>query len=327
MSPEQLLPSKLGPVDRRADVFGLGILLFEAITRRRLFKGEDHEETIDLVLNRPVPPPSVYAGDCPEELSSICVRALERDKETRYQTAEELHLALEGYLAECGESVLPGTIAQRMQSVFSEEIEKKAEVVRECLEMLLPADQSYSAISTLSGASAEVLPRSPLKRHFWKVALAGTAVVAILLAVVLVSTRPGPEPRPAAPPPAPDVQPALISVHIEVRPRSAVVKFDGKPVSNPYDVRLSPADREVEVVASADGFLSQSFAVSLKDGGRWTLALERAPEVKPDAAPTAKKVSRRRPRRRPRRRRRPKGKRPKPKGKVIEKLFTNPYER
>ena len=329
MAPEQLLPSRFGPVDRRADVFALGILLFEAITRRRLFKGEDHEETIDQVLNRSIPPPSVYADDCPEELSSICLRALEREKDRRYQTAEKLHLALEGYLAECGESVLPGTIAQIMHEVFAEQMEQKANMVRECLEAIPSADQSYSEISTLSAATAEVV--RPPRRGAWRLTIGVASVAVIVLAIVLFAlSRPEPPPPKAATPapaPAPDVQPAPITIHIDVKPPGARLVFDGQAVANPYDARLVPVNREVEVVASAKGYLSQSFKVSLEEGRRWTLALERAPQAEPDAAAPAKVSSRRRPRRPWRRRRPPRAKRPKPKSKVIEKLFTNPYER
>ena len=76
MSPEQ---ARGKPVDRRSDVFSLGIVLFELTTSRRLFRGDSDIETLRLVISAQVPRPSSLDPTYPPELERIVLRALERD--------------------------------------------------------------------------------------------------------------------------------------------------------------------------------------------------------------------------------------------------------
>ena len=97
ISPEQLL----GPsVDRRADIFGLGIVLWELSTGERLFQRAHQLAVVQAVCHGEIPPPTSLVDDYPPELEKIVLRALSRKREDRYQTAEELHLALSEVLAQ-----------------------------------------------------------------------------------------------------------------------------------------------------------------------------------------------------------------------------------
>lgn len=91
-SPEQLLGQ---PVDRRTDLFSLGIVLYELVIGRRLFFGNDDAETRRNLLERPIARPAALWPACPPELERILLRALARNQVDRYQTAEELQLDLE----------------------------------------------------------------------------------------------------------------------------------------------------------------------------------------------------------------------------------------
>ena len=280
MAPEQLKPKAYGAIDRRADIFALGILLFETSTRRRLFKSEDRVATIESVLHKEILPPSLYVEDYPDELAQICMRALERQPENRYQTAEEMHLALEAYLCRAQEVILPGHISDLMREVFRERMEEKGNVVRGCQAAAPRPDPSYSALSTVGSATGEVAPR----RRGAGIALGSAAITlaALILVVYTLTRTPAPTPAPAATPPA-DVEPTPVPVSISVSPPSATIVFDGEKVSNPYIARVLPVDREASVQVSAPGFRPQAFTVSLREGGRWTIALERL--TPPDAAP------------------------------------------
>jgi len=318
MAPEQLKPDRFGPVDRRADIFPLGILLFEATTRRRLFKGKTEAETIDFVLNKEVLSPSLYVSDYPDELAQICMRALARKQEDRYQTAEEMHLALEAFLSRFPDPVLPSTVAELMRRVFADQVSHKAEMIREALAAAPAADQSYSMLSTVGGASGEVLQRRKVAFALGSV-IVGLALIAVVLFSLFRSTPS--EPVAATPPPRRDAAPAKIHILVKTVPASATIRVGGKDVPNPYDVRQRRGKGEVDVEVSAPDHRPQRFKVPLDEGGRWMIALERLPRLPPDAGAAAVKKPPRRPGRRRPSRPRPKTKR------HINNLFTNPYEK
>ncbi len=92
MSPEQ---AKGAPVDRRSDVFALGIVLWEMVTSCRLFRTENDLATIQMIINSKPQPPTELRPECPPELERIIIKALAADPTTRYQSAEELQLDLE----------------------------------------------------------------------------------------------------------------------------------------------------------------------------------------------------------------------------------------
>ena len=78
MSPELVLGT---PVDRRSDLFGVGVCLYEMVTGKRLFAGSDDIATLKLLRNATVPPPSEMRDDTPDELETIIMRSLARDPE------------------------------------------------------------------------------------------------------------------------------------------------------------------------------------------------------------------------------------------------------
>jgi eukaryotic-like serine/threonine-protein kinase len=109
LSPEQVDGQ---PLDGRADVFGLGIVLWEALTGRRLFLGRTDFETMQNVLSRPIPPPSMLRPEVPVALDCIVARALERDRERRYQNARELADDLEAVMQDLrfGSDAIPSLL-------------------------------------------------------------------------------------------------------------------------------------------------------------------------------------------------------------------------
>ncbi len=92
MAPEQLTGA---PLTRQADVFGAGVVLWEALTGRRLFRGANEGETVARVLNDVVLPPSRHVRSLDQRVDAITLQALERDPSRRWQTAREMALALE----------------------------------------------------------------------------------------------------------------------------------------------------------------------------------------------------------------------------------------
>lgn len=91
MSPEQ---TRLLPLDRRSDVFSLGVIGWELLTGERLFAHRDPLEAVRLVQHEPVPAPTALRADVPPAIGEVILRALERDRGARVQSAGELALLL-----------------------------------------------------------------------------------------------------------------------------------------------------------------------------------------------------------------------------------------
>ncbi len=119
MSPEQ---AKGSPIDRRSDVFALGIVLWEMVATQRLFKGDNDLATIQLIINSTPPPLRQLRPECPAELEHIVERALANDPAARYQTAEELQLALEEFAREHRLKQSAIALRAHMQELFADEI-------------------------------------------------------------------------------------------------------------------------------------------------------------------------------------------------------------
>jgi serine/threonine-protein kinase len=133
MSPEQA-SGKL--VDRRSDLFSLGIVLFELTTSRRLFRGESDVETLKLVTTGQVPRPSSIDPSYPPELERIVLKALERDPRVRYQTAAEFELDLRGFLKAEHVVVPQGGVAGLLKRVVGERVEQRRKAIRAALKAL-----------------------------------------------------------------------------------------------------------------------------------------------------------------------------------------------
>jgi eukaryotic-like serine/threonine-protein kinase len=122
MSPEQVQGME---IDRRSDVFGVGICLYELLTSERLFVGESDFATLEKVRNVDIMPPSTYNRRVPEELEQIVLKALARDREERYQTAMQLHDDLQSFMYTSGNFFSRKDLSLYMHKVFNEEIEKE----------------------------------------------------------------------------------------------------------------------------------------------------------------------------------------------------------
>lgn len=100
MSPEQVRGL---PIDRRSDIFALGIILYEMLTGERLFIGESDFSTLEKVRNVDIQPPSSFNAQIPEQLERIVLKALAKDVEDRYQNAIDLHDDLQAFLYSVGQ--------------------------------------------------------------------------------------------------------------------------------------------------------------------------------------------------------------------------------
>src|SRR3982751_5280319 len=122
MSPEQVRGL---PLDRRSDIFAVGICLYEMLTGERLFVGESDFSTLEKVRNVDILPPTTYNRRIPDELERIVLKALAKDVEDRYQNAIDLHDELQAFVYTAGEFYSRKDLASWMKKTFSKEIEEE----------------------------------------------------------------------------------------------------------------------------------------------------------------------------------------------------------
>jgi eukaryotic-like serine/threonine-protein kinase len=143
MSPEQALGKS---VDRRSDIFSLGIVLFELTTSRRLFRGEHDIDTLKLVIGGPIPRPSSIDAKYPPGLERIVLKALDRSADQRYQSAHELADDLRAYLKSEHVVVAQNALSGLMKRVLGERIEQRRKAVRAALRVLGTGQTSSSEL-------------------------------------------------------------------------------------------------------------------------------------------------------------------------------------
>jgi len=119
MSPEQ---ARGMPIDRRSDIFSLGVVLWELVAMRRLFKTDNDLATIQAIINATPPLLAELRDDCPPELDRVVRRALEKDPATRYQTAQQLQRDLEELARELKLDQSSISLSHYMNELFADEI-------------------------------------------------------------------------------------------------------------------------------------------------------------------------------------------------------------
>src|SRR5262249_43677905 len=128
MAPEQV---KGDAIDRRTDVFALGVLLYELGTMRRLFKRFSQLAIVKAITQEPIVPPSRVSAEFPAPLEAICMRALARDRGARYATAAEMRKDLLAAMRELRASDEPSAdLARLMHDLFLDRMEEKRELLR-----------------------------------------------------------------------------------------------------------------------------------------------------------------------------------------------------
>ncbi|MFO0644930.1 MAG: serine/threonine-protein kinase [Polyangiales bacterium] len=146
MAPEQLSSTN---VNRRADVYAAGVVLWEALTGRRLFRADTEAETLNLVLHGVVLAPSTVAPEIVPEVDAVLRKALERDPDKRFQSAAEFADALENL--DVLKVATTRAVAAYICELLAEPIQKRRELVRKFSEGApLPLPVEHSGVRATS---------------------------------------------------------------------------------------------------------------------------------------------------------------------------------
>ncbi len=150
MAPEQA-KSALN-LDARADVFAVGLVLWELLAGRRVWEGLSEADVLaKLAEEAPMPALRSVVPDIPEALDAICAQALAKIRDDRFDSAEDLRAAIEKATKTLNLKTTPGEIAEFMTSLFDDERAKMRSIVEEAL----------ASNAELSGALPRVRPRPP----------------------------------------------------------------------------------------------------------------------------------------------------------------------
>jgi serine/threonine protein kinase len=129
MAPEQLT----GDVDTRADLFSVGVMIWEAIAGRRMWPQKGQIEILTALIKSEIPKLGDVKPDAPEELKRICDRATAKQPEDRYETAREMRSEIEAYLESQNERMTVREISLVISSMFEEQRKKMRAVMEKCI--------------------------------------------------------------------------------------------------------------------------------------------------------------------------------------------------
>ncbi len=248
-SPEQCLGQ---PIDRRSDVFAMGVVLYELTTGKRLFKRENHLLTMRAICSSEIPQPSSIVEGYPAELEAICLRALAHDKKERFATAGEMRTELLKAARNLGlEPEADVALARLMADLFADRIETKNDLLKRVRvgtavgaippnesdpQVEVPiAEATLRATATIP-SNTTAREDSRRKRAIVGLATAG-AVLSFAAAGALLPQRNragAPVPDPATP--TAEIAPATaaavataVTLSIDTNPPGAEVLVDGEP--------------------------------------------------------------------------------------------------
>ena len=218
-------------LDRRADVFALGVALWEVTVDRRLFKGRDDIDTLLRVNECRVPDATAIVDDYPARLWAIVSKCLQKDPSDRYPTAQTLATDLDLFVRECGTGIGRDSVAEIMEVLFATERERTEEWFRKSEVAEAPLAPLRREQTALLMHNMPSLPPPP-KVDLW---LGEPPKGFVARAEGALAPAGGHEPAPAAQAaPAPSAAPAPAAAPTASVPPERVRASDsGRPSSGP----------------------------------------------------------------------------------------------
>ncbi len=234
MPPEQLFGED---IDRRVDVYAAGVVLWEALTRKRLFDAKSETRLVKQITEEPIVRPSVHCDDLPEGLETIVMRALSRLPDERFTTAHEMAQKIDEVVRVASRA----EVAAWMKEHAAAALETRRDIARG-----KPTDRPSvaaveSVLKTLApvDTSVEKPPDERKRRTYVLFAALGLAIVAAAIGLRFGradAPAPAPgtiEPAPPPAPPPPIEEPSAIPIASAAPPSASAPPLTRPPVVGP----------------------------------------------------------------------------------------------
>jgi eukaryotic-like serine/threonine-protein kinase len=279
MAPEQAMARN---IDRRADIFSVGVMLWEAAVGRRMWADTDDLAIVQALVCGKVPSsPRAANPNVPEELDRICQKALAPNAEDRYANAEDFRIDIEQYLTDFGDIVrarrklgahvveMFGDKRNELRAIIEQKLASMKTESQTSSPMLAFPDDSKSGItptslpphSTFTATTGQVpVPPHPKKGRgafvFFGLIAVAAAVGAARFAqrgVRAQSEVAGPT-RSAEPAPTSAKAAASVAVSVAVEPAHARLFLDEKPSASPFTGQFARDTADHVLRAEATGY-------------------------------------------------------------------------
>ena len=287
MSPEQARGES--EIDRRVDIYAMGVMLYEMITGAPPFEGRNYFELLWKHGNEPPPPmretnPNVYFPDAVDE---VVLKALAKSPDDRFQTMAELEAALVAAAPDVPDEL--GSLANVIEGSGELVIENRHLMGRAPTEAVESRVSAPSPPKARETTAPEVPARSP-----WPLAAVGVGLVMVLGAIGYAAMG-GPEPTTTTAPPDPIASdptppeaddptpedegveaqppppglepPPRVSVHLTSNPTGATVRLGDRELgTTPLVTALDVSDQTVTLTYELDDYLAQTMSIVPVDG-------------------------------------------------------------
>lgn len=203
-------------VDERADIYGLGIILYEMLTGRVPYEADTPMAIIMKHVNAPLPSPAEYGRELPHTVEAVILKAMMKDPADRYQTAAEMKVAID-----------------RARDSLAETARSSREDLTEKIPARTRATPPGQAAQPMDDSATTLLPAEPAKRSILPWAAVGAGGVAIALVALLLLSGGGGQPPVESTLTAAPTQIAAAEVTETVEPSAVPATETTAPTENP----------------------------------------------------------------------------------------------
>jgi serine/threonine protein kinase len=165
MPPEQ---AQAQATDRRADIFAMGLVLFELLTAKRIWQSRTDREILEHLFRSGVPDPVEVDSELPMPLVQIVRQATHSDAAQRYATAKEMMVALAKALTALGvPEYAPSAVAEAFAPMFDEDRQRMKDVIAQQLQRITAAGAELENVDILeigavAGPASSYYPLTPV---------------------------------------------------------------------------------------------------------------------------------------------------------------------